>query len=591
MSSPTQSLQKSTYVEPPMVSGRLPLLGHAIEFMRDPHKLIRRGYEEHGMIFTLDMGAKRAVFMLGPHYHQFFFKETDGVFSMRQGYETLLKMFDSKLFTFAHQTEAQEQMKVILPLLKNNNRFVDLMVEEVDHFMENTLGEQGEIDLTDAFGPVVMHIGARAFFGDDFREKLGAEYFYMFRDFSEGADVVLPSWLPLPKFKRCREAKARIEQMIYDFMLERRANPMEPKDLFQELIESTYYDNQPVPEDLLVSILLFIPWAAHETTVGAASWTLIDILRNPDYQQQIEEEMRQVLTGENSYAAENLKQLKTLDWATLESERKHPVAHVIMRGVRDDMEFEGYKVKKGSMVFVAPETAHNIPEVFSNPEAYDPRRFSPERGEGSKKFSLIGFGSWGSLAGSTDTTMGAALALNGGFIYLAILAVWYIKLEFIVGICTVLFMVLPLYVTTNLLHAYEIQNAANGLGHYAGWVGLAMYFFSFTQSASHGMEDVPPPYNGRGRFVPQEEVPMKRKITLMFLYPFLSFHEFIASPKLLPYQMLRGLQKFGYRKDLEAVVKEKAQKVLATGIYDPANTWQHDPYHAQSPWADTPQSK
>ena len=196
---------------PPMVSGRLPLLGHAVEFMRDPHKVIRRGYEEHGLIFSLDLGLKKAVFMLGPDYHQFFFKETDGIFSMRQGYETLLKMFDKRLFFFAHQTESQEQMKVLMPLLKNNYRFTDLMLAEVDDFMANTLGDEGEIDVNEAFGPLVMHIGAHAFFGKDFRYKLGAEYFHVFREFSEGADVVLPSWLPLPKFKRSKQAKARIE--------------------------------------------------------------------------------------------------------------------------------------------------------------------------------------------------------------------------------------------------------------------------------------------------------------------------------------------------------------------------------------------
>ncbi len=392
MNTSIQTLQKTVYVEPPMVSGRKPLIGHVIEFMRDPHQVIRRGYEEHGLIFTIDLGLRKGVFLLGPDYHQLFFKETDGVFSMRQGYETLLKMFDRKLFTFAHSSEAKEQMGIILPLLKKNDRFTDLMVDETDRFMEETLGNEGEMDLTEAFGPVVMHIGARAFFGEDFRKKLGAEYFYMFREFSHGADVVLPSWVPLPKFRRCLKAKAAIEKMIYHFILERRKTPMEPKDLFQELIESTYSDGRPVAEDLLVSMLLFIPWAAHETTVGHACWTLIDLLQNPDYLSEVKQEIQDVLGDSEDYSPDKLKQLKKIDWAVLESERKHPVAHVIMRGVRDDMEFEGYEIKKGSMVFVAPETAHNIPEVFSNPEKYDPKRFSPEFMEGSKKFSLIGFG-------------------------------------------------------------------------------------------------------------------------------------------------------------------------------------------------------
>ena len=70
------------------------------------------------------------------------------------------------------------------------------------------------------------------------------------------------------------------------------------------------------------------------------------------------------------YAPADLQKLDTVDWAVLEAERLHPVAHIIMRGVRDDVEFDGYELKEGSMVFIAPETAHNIPEVFSNPDKY-----------------------------------------------------------------------------------------------------------------------------------------------------------------------------------------------------------------------------
>jgi sterol 14-demethylase len=214
----TLSELKQESIEPPVVSGGLPVLGHAIEFMRDPHKVIRRGYEEHGLLFTLDLGLRKAHVLLGPENHQFFFKETDGVFSKRRGYQTLMKMFDTKLFTFAHITEGKEQMKVILPLLKNDDRFIDLMLREVDDFMEKTLGDEGEVEIVDAFGPLVMHVGARAFFGDDFRENLGTEYFHIYKQFSLGADVVLPSWLPLPKFKRCLEAKEKIEQMLFELI-------------------------------------------------------------------------------------------------------------------------------------------------------------------------------------------------------------------------------------------------------------------------------------------------------------------------------------------------------------------------------------
>lgn len=392
MSTTVQTFSKTRYSEPPMVSKRLPVIGHMAEFLMDPHKVIRRGYHEHGLIFTIDLGLRKAVVMLGPEYHEFFFRETDGVFSMRKGYETYKKMFDQQMLMFTHSMEYKEQMAVIMPLLKHNDRFVDLMLEETDNFMDNFLGEHGKKNITDAFGPVVMHIGAHAFFGKNFRNKLGEEYFHLYRDFSRGADVVLPSWLPLPKFKRSQIAKQHLEKMFCDLIDERRRNPLVPGDLLQELIEAKYSNGKPLPDEVLVSLMLFIPWAAHETTVGAASWTLIDLLQNPGYLEKVKNELNKVLGDEQDYSIDNLKKLEYLDWAILESERMHPVAHLIVRGVREDVEFGKYQIKEGSMLFVAPETAHNIPEVFKHPEKYDPERFSPERKEGSKKYSLIGFG-------------------------------------------------------------------------------------------------------------------------------------------------------------------------------------------------------
>ena len=392
MSSFSSKVIEESLIEPPMVSGRLPMVGHTLEFLKNPTHVMRRGYQEKGAIFSLDLGLRKAVALIGPDYHKFFFKETDGIFSMRQGYETLMKMFDKRLFFFAHYTEYQEQMKVILPLLQNNNRFVDMMVSEVDHFMEHALGDKGEIDVNEAFGPLVMHVGASAFFGEEFRRKLGSEYFHVFREFSQGADVVLPSWLPLAKFRKSKVAKARIETMIRELMAERRKNPLEPKDLFQELIESTYYDGKPVPDNLLVSMLLFIPWAAHETTVGQTSWTLIELLQNPDYLKTVEDQLHEVVGEEQDYSPESLKSLTTLDWAIKESERMHPVAYMYMRGVRDDFYIDGYEIKQGTMVFAVPDTAHRIPEVFKDPDKYDPLRFAPDRAEDKRPYSLIGFG-------------------------------------------------------------------------------------------------------------------------------------------------------------------------------------------------------
>jgi len=162
-----------------------------------------------------------------------------------------------------------------------------------------------------------------------------------------------------------------------------------------------------------------------------------------------------------------------------------------------------------------------------------------------------------------------ATAMNMGFLYLLGLSIWYLGVDLLAGAITMI-PLLIMWTTANLVLA------ADG-GSNAGWVAFTMYIFSALQSASHAMEDIPPPYNGTGRFVPRDEVAPGVQLRMLLLFPFLAFHEFIASPKLLVYQTIRGLQKFGYAPELKSEVEHDAQLVLATGIYDPANEWQMQP--------------
>jgi len=65
----------------------LPVLGNLLEFNRDRYGLLQRGYGTLGPIFSLRLGPKRAAVLIGPHYHQRFFEETDHTLSMAQAYK------------------------------------------------------------------------------------------------------------------------------------------------------------------------------------------------------------------------------------------------------------------------------------------------------------------------------------------------------------------------------------------------------------------------------------------------------------------------------------------------------------------------
>src|SRR5207247_4443262 len=79
----------------------------------------------------------------------------------------------------------------------------------------------------------------------------------------------------------------------------------------------------------------------------------------------------------------------------------------------------GYEVPPGWLVLTSPAVAHRLPDVFTDPEHYDPLRFSPARAEDKRPFSLIGFG------GSTHRCLGVNFAYLEMKVILALLVQRY----------------------------------------------------------------------------------------------------------------------------------------------------------------------
>ena len=151
---------------PPALSG-LPFLGNAIQYARDSCGTLQRGYEQHGRVFSIRLGAQEGVVLLGPEHNRFFFEETDGLLDIRQAYRFFLPMFDDRTLFLAEHAEYLEQKAVTVPAFVGcrNDGYVGAMVDETAAWLDG-LGDSGEIDLVRSIGPVVMWIAARAFLGE-----------------------------------------------------------------------------------------------------------------------------------------------------------------------------------------------------------------------------------------------------------------------------------------------------------------------------------------------------------------------------------------------------------------------------------------
>ena len=91
-----------------------------------------------------------------------------------------------------------------------------------------------------------------------------------------------------------------------------------------------------------------------------------------------------------SHAA--LRELTLTENAVKESLRLHPPLFMLVRVVKQDFVYKQWFIEKGTWIVISPTVSHQIPEVFAEPQRFDPDRFLPPREEDKRDFAYIAFG-------------------------------------------------------------------------------------------------------------------------------------------------------------------------------------------------------
>lgn len=401
---------------PPLLSGAKPLIGHLLEFRGDRQALFRRGFQEHGHVFTIKLGPQPVAVLIGPDNQEIFFMQTDERLNIAKPYKFLEATFGQVLFIAPHDVYLRQRPLVLQAFRRQKMmHYVHVMQREVQRWLDS-LGESGELELTAAINNLVQQVAGHALMGERFQQQVGPEFWELYEDLSRSLDPVLPPHWPLPRFRRRDQAKARMKEILQPIIAERRRHPEQYDDFLQDFVNQSYPDGAEVEDDVLLALMLGLMFAGHETTAGQAAWTIIQILQNPDYQQLVQEEVDAVLPPGREIDEQAMRRLQHVSWAVRETERLRPSADLLLRHVDEPIEAGGYQIPAGWRVMVAAEVAHVLPELWQNPERFDPLRYAPGREEHKQhRFSLIGFG------GGTHKCLGMNFANNEMMIITALL--------------------------------------------------------------------------------------------------------------------------------------------------------------------------
>ncbi|MCA6094840.1 cytochrome P450 [Streptomyces sp. SCA3-4] len=426
---------RGTLPAPRLPARHLPWLGPLPAFHRDPVALLRTAREQVGNTFAFPLLGQEIVFVCGPEAHAEVFEADETVLSPREAYRFMAPVFGRGIGYDATPEEMDAQIAPIRPVLgsRNLDAYARVMEAEVRAQVARWPAE-GEIDLLAELNRMTVAIATRCLIGEEFHRRMGPELPRLYHELESGIRLagMLSPKAPIPAFRRRDRARAAIADAIGEVIAERRGRrpgggpaglPGHPSDAAREqdmlavLLAARTPDGQPLPDHIVTGILIGMIFAGQHTSAVLATWTGVLLMRHPEYVPRLRAEQDELWETGSRLGTRILHRMELLGNCVREAERLHPPLILLMRKALRDTTIRGHRVPAGSLVMVSPAVAHRMPEVFRDPDRFDPSRYGAGRTEHHRPYGLIGFG------GGKHRCIGLAFA------YLQVKTVWSVLLR------------------------------------------------------------------------------------------------------------------------------------------------------------------
>ncbi|XP_037941241.1 cytochrome P450 6a2-like [Teleopsis dalmanni] len=163
-------------------------------------------------------------------------------------------------------------------------------------------------------------------------------------------------------------------------------------NILMELRKPNTVDNLTIDEITAQAFAFFA--AGYETSASALSFCLYELALNQDIQDKARREITETIArhdGKLTYEAVN--EMKYLLQVMHETMRMYSIVPFLVRKTAEDyiVSNTNHVIEKGTTVIIPMDAIHHDPDIYPNPEQFDPERFTKTEVENRHPMAWLGF--------------------------------------------------------------------------------------------------------------------------------------------------------------------------------------------------------
>ncbi len=242
---------------------------------------------------------------------------------------------------------------------------------------------------------------------DDARAELRVSLKKLFALYSSGLGTLfsLPAMRidagPWSPWGRAVRLTRQIDSILYTEFARRRKEDVDGRaDVLSMLLATRYEDGQPLADRIIRDEMYTLMLAGHETTAATMAWVINRLVTNPHVMERARAEVFLVL-GDQQLDSSHVGKLKYVEAVINETMRLDPVVPNIGRGLTRPMTIAGRELPAGVIIAPSIYLVQRRPELWPDPEIFNPDRFLETR---QSPYTFFPFG------GGARRCLGAAFA-------------------------------------------------------------------------------------------------------------------------------------------------------------------------------------